>query len=79
VRDGTPVATQRITLQLELDPQSSPFTGAIEADGGERVPFVGWLGLAQVLEQVLVDARDAKQGGGTAADPSSATTHGGKA
>jgi len=79
LRDCTPVAVQRINLQLEFDPESSPFTGALEAEGGERIPFVGWLGLATVLEQVLVDARGAAQGGGTAADSPSATTHGGNA
>lgn len=77
MRDGTAVAVQRITLQIELDPQSSPFTGAIAPDGGERVPFVGWLGLAEVLERVLIQARDAARTERTAAEGPSATIKGG--
>lgn len=49
--------TPRILLQLELDPKSTPFAGAIEAIDGERQPFVGWLGLAEVIERVLAEAR----------------------
>lgn len=43
----------RIVLRLELDSERTPVSGAIALDDGERLPFVGWLGLAEALDRVL--------------------------
>lgn len=47
----------RIILHLELDPEHTPVSGAIGLDDGERLPFVGWLGLAEALDRVLTRER----------------------
>jgi hypothetical protein len=45
-----------VHLELELDPASDPVVGWLVADGGERVPFTGWLQLAAALERARLGA-----------------------
>jgi hypothetical protein len=43
----------RIVVRLEVEPDADPIRGSIEAAGAE-VEFVGWVGLADALGQILV-------------------------
>jgi hypothetical protein len=45
-----------VHLELELDPMSDPVEGWLLEDGGERVPFTGWLQLAAALERARLGA-----------------------
>ena len=42
----------RLTVLLHLDPASEPISGRMETPG-QSSEFVGWLGLASVLERAL--------------------------
>ncbi len=55
-----PMTTQESrTLTLLLDgAPSGPLTGAIVDEHGRRLPFAGWLGLAQALETHLAVPSD---------------------
>jgi hypothetical protein len=54
-----------VTVLLHIDPASEPISGRVEASGGSS-EFVGWLGLASVIERALdggeADAEDAPDG-----------------
>lgn len=46
-----------LRLVLEVDPRTEPISGHLEGSAG-NVEFVGWLGLASALEQLLAAARE---------------------
>ena len=41
---------RRLTLRLDLDLVSDPIEGELWEPTGQRLPFSGWLGLADALE-----------------------------
>jgi hypothetical protein len=45
----------RIVLRLEVERDADPIRGSIEVAGGE-LEFVGWVGLANALGQILVSS-----------------------
>ena len=53
----TTQAPRTLTLLLDGAP-SGPLTGAIVDEHGRRLPFEGWLGLAQALETHLAAPSD---------------------
>jgi len=46
-------SAQRLVLTLEVDPASDPITGSVGVAHGDTVEFLGWLGFAAALEQLL--------------------------
>jgi hypothetical protein len=47
----------RRIFALEIDAGANPITGRVGEEGTASEPFVGWLGLARALEQLLGDNR----------------------
>lgn len=45
----TGTQSTRLTLELELD--SEPIRGSLTGERGDRLGFVGWLGLAAALQR----------------------------
>ncbi len=41
-----------LSFTIETDAEASPSAGRLRPEGAE-IPFVGWMGLARALEQVL--------------------------
>lgn len=53
----TTLEPRTLTLLLDGAP-SGPLTGAVVDEHGRRLPFEGWLGLAQALETQLAAPSD---------------------
>lgn len=49
-----------LRLVLEVDPRTEPISGHLEGTSG-NVDFVGWLGLASALEQLLRGSAEDEQ------------------
>ena len=43
----------RVTLELDLDPSSDPIRGLLTDATGTKQEFVGWLGLATAIGELL--------------------------
>ncbi len=42
-----------IDLRIQLVPEAQPIRGAVISDGGARIEFTGWLGLAAVIGKLV--------------------------
>ena len=43
----------RLELEIDVDGDAQHVKGTIRPEGGERVPFVGWIGLMALLQQAV--------------------------
>jgi len=53
---------RRLVLRLEIEQGSSPINGSLSAGAGDlEVPFVGWIGLAGAIEEVMPGLLDKEE------------------
>jgi hypothetical protein len=45
--------TARLEVEIDVDGDAEHVRGTIRSEGGERVSFVGWIGLMALLQQAV--------------------------